>query len=70
VARWYDRTFGGLGDPGAAGYPADDLPGAVPVQPPTIGSREYRPFAASADGQVNSRAVRGADGSRPCRPCG
>jgi len=42
-----------LGDPGAAGDPADDPPGAVPVQPPAIGGQEDRPVAALADGQVD-----------------
>ena len=43
----------GLGDPGAAGDLADDPRGAMPVQPPAIGSQEDRPFAAFADGQVD-----------------
>jgi hypothetical protein len=42
-----------LGDPGMAGYPADDAPGAVPVQPPPGRCQEERSFAALADGQVN-----------------
>jgi hypothetical protein len=36
-----------------AGYPADDAPGAVTVQPPPAGSEEDGSFAAFADGQVN-----------------
>jgi hypothetical protein len=32
----------GLGDPGAAGGLADDPPGAVPVQPPTVHGQEHR----------------------------
>ena len=43
----------GLGDPGAAGDPADDPPGAVPVQPPAIRGQEDGSFAALADGQVD-----------------
>ena len=33
----------GLGDPCAAGDPADDAPGAVPVQPPPVRRQEQRP---------------------------
>ncbi len=43
---------GGLGDSGASGGPADDPPGAVPVQPPAICGQEDGSFAALADGQV------------------
>ena len=43
-----------LGDPGAAGYPADDPAGAVAVQPPRAGGEEDGYFAALADGQVDS----------------
>jgi hypothetical protein len=43
-----------LGDPGAAGDPADDPPGAVPVQPAPIGGQEDWPLAALADSQVDS----------------
>jgi hypothetical protein len=43
----------GFRDPGAAGYPADDPPGAVPVQPPATGSEEDGSLAALADRQVN-----------------
>jgi hypothetical protein len=43
----------GLVIPGAAGYPADDPPGAVPVQAPTAGCKEDGSFAALADGQVD-----------------
>jgi hypothetical protein len=32
----------GLGDIGPPGYPADDPPGALPVEPPAIGSRGDR----------------------------
>ena len=42
-----------LGDPGPAGDPADDPPGAMPVQPPPIGRQEDGPFHALADGQVD-----------------
>jgi hypothetical protein len=42
-----------LADPGAAGDPADDPPGAVPVQPPPAGSQEDRAVAAFARGQVD-----------------
>ena len=43
----------GPGDPGAAGYPADDPPGAVPVQALPVHGAEDRSFAALADGQVD-----------------
>jgi hypothetical protein len=36
-----------LGDPGAAGDPADDPPGAVPVQPAPIGGQEDWPSLRS-----------------------
>ncbi len=42
-----------LGQPGAAGDPADDPPGSVPVQPLAGGGGEDRSFAALADGQVD-----------------
>ena len=42
-----------LGDPGAAGHPADDPPSAVAVQPAAIGGQEDRSLAALADGQVD-----------------
>jgi hypothetical protein len=42
-----------LGDPSAAGGLADDPPGAVPVQPPSVRGEEHRPFGAFADGQVD-----------------
>jgi Pyridoxamine 5'-phosphate oxidase len=37
-----------LGDPGAAGDPADHSRGAVPVQPVAVASKEDRPLAALA----------------------
>jgi hypothetical protein len=43
----------GLGDPGAAGYPADDPGGAVPVQPPAARGEEDGSFAAFPGGQVD-----------------
>ena len=43
----------GLGDPGTAGDPADNPPGAVPVQPPAISTEEDRALAPLADGQVD-----------------
>jgi hypothetical protein len=46
-----------LDDCSAAGYPADDPPGAVPVQPLSIGAEEDWASAALADRQVD----------RPCR---
>jgi hypothetical protein len=52
----------GLGDPGAAGGPADDPPGAVPVQPPAARGEEDRSFAPLADGQVDRSC--GARGGR------
>ena len=42
----------GFGDPGAASDLADEPPGAVPVQPSSVGSQEHRPVGALADGQV------------------
>ena len=42
-----------LGQPGAAGDPADDPPGSVPVQPLPGRGGEDRSFAAVADGQVD-----------------
>ncbi len=45
------------------GDPADDPPGAVPVQPLACRSDEDRSFAALADGKIDrARAVRGASG--------
>jgi hypothetical protein len=41
-----------LGDPGPASRLADDPPDGMPVQPPPVRGREYRPFGALADGQV------------------
>lgn len=42
-----------LGYPGAAGDPADDPPGAMPVQAVSIGSQEDRSFAAFTGREVN-----------------
>ena len=42
-----------LGDPGAAGGPADDPPGAVPVQPPPVCGQEQRSVGVFAHGQVD-----------------
>jgi len=38
-----------LADPGAPGYPADDPPGAVPVQPPPVSGQEDRTILSFAD---------------------
>jgi hypothetical protein len=46
-----------LGDPGAAGHPADDPRGAVPIQPLSVRAEEDRPLHALSDDQVD----------RPCR---
>jgi hypothetical protein len=43
----------GLGDPRAAGGPADDPRRTVPVQPAAVSSQEQRPVAALTDGQVD-----------------
>jgi len=48
-----------LGDPGAAGGPADDPGGAVAVQSPSVSGEEERSFGALAGGQVD-----GAGGAR------
>jgi len=40
----------GFGDPGAAGDLADDPPGAVPVQPPTVCGQEHWPACPFPDG--------------------
>jgi hypothetical protein len=47
------RAPDALGDPGALGGPADDVGGAVPVQPPTVRSQEEGSVPALADGQVD-----------------
>jgi hypothetical protein len=52
----------GLEDPGAAGDPADDPTGTVPVQPPSVRCQEDRSFGALADGQVDCAG--GARGER------
>jgi len=51
-----------LGDPGAAGNPADDPGGTVPVQPPAVRGDEQRPCGALAAGQVDGPG--GARGER------
>ena len=43
----------GLADPGAAGDPANDPSGAVPVQPLAISGQEHRAASVLADGQVD-----------------
>jgi hypothetical protein len=43
----------GRGDPGAAGDPADDPPGAVAVQSAPIGSQEDGSFGTLAEGHVD-----------------
>ena len=54
-----------LGDPGAAGDPADDAGGAVPVQPLAVRGEEQRARGALADGQVEGAGgARGADLAR------
>ena len=42
-----------LGDPGAAGDPADDPGSAVSVQPPPVRGDEQRPCGTLADRQVD-----------------
>jgi transposase len=42
-----------LGDPGAAGNPANDPPGTMPVQPPTVRGQEDGAVDPLADGQVD-----------------
>jgi hypothetical protein len=51
-----------LGDPGAAGNPADDPGGAVPVQPPPVRGDKERPFGALADRKLERPG--GARGKR------
>jgi hypothetical protein len=51
-----------LGDPRAAGDPADDPGGAVPVQPPAVRGGEQRPLGALAGRQVDRAG--GARGER------
>ena len=53
-----------LGDPGAAGDPADDPPGAVPVQPPPARCEEHRSLATLTYGKVDGAG--GARGERDC----
>ena len=66
VAQWHPGIEGGRDervpqcmrtyvrdDPGAAGDTADDSGGAVPVQPPPVGSEEHRPFGPLADSQAD-----------------
>src|SRR5215471_6357267 len=43
----------GVGDPGAAGGPADDPRGTVPVQSAPISGQEQRPVATLTGGQVD-----------------
>ena len=43
----------GLADPGTAGDPADDPPGAMPIQSPPVTGEEDRPVTTLADGQVD-----------------
>ncbi|HEY1347627.1 MAG TPA: hypothetical protein VGF54_21775 [Streptosporangiaceae bacterium] len=51
---------GRLGDTGAAD-PADDPPGAVPVQPAAIGGQEDRPLHALTTARSIARAVPALD---------
>jgi len=66
IRKWHPGIEGGgdervpqgvradqLGDPSAAGYPADDPPGTVPVQPAAIGRQEDRSVRALTDRQVD-----------------
>jgi hypothetical protein len=52
----------GLGDSGASGDLADDPPGAVPVQPLPVRSRNTGPSVRSPIARSIARAVRGASG--------
>jgi hypothetical protein len=52
----------GLGDPGAAGDPADDPSGAVPVQPAAGRGEDHWSLAALADREVDGPG--GARGER------
>jgi hypothetical protein len=52
----------GLDDPGAAGGPADDPPGAVPVQAAAVCARNTAPSQRSPIARSMARAVRGASG--------
>ena len=44
---------GFLRQPGAASDPADDPPGAMPVQPPPVSGQEERAITSFCDGQVD-----------------
>jgi len=56
-----------LGAPGAAGYPADDPGGAVPVQPPPVRGDEQRTFGALADRQLDRLGGTRREGDGGCR---
>ena len=60
-----------LADSGAAGDPADDPGGAVPVEPPSVRGEEQRSFGALADSQVDrpggARGERDGDDLAPLR---
>jgi len=57
-----------LADPVAPRDPADDAPGAVPVQPAALPAEEDRPFAALADGEVDRPGGPGRERDRDDLP--
>ncbi|HEX6525913.1 MAG TPA: hypothetical protein VF070_38755 [Streptosporangiaceae bacterium] len=56
----------GLDDPGAAGGPADDPPGTVPVQPPPVRCQEDWPFGPLADGKIDCAGGTRRERDRDC----
>lgn len=51
-----------LGDPRAAGHPANNSGGTMPVQPLSVRREEDRPFHAFPGGQVDRPGRAGASG--------
>jgi hypothetical protein len=53
-----------LCDPGPAGHPPHDSPGAVTVETVAVGTEEDRSLAAFADGEVDRPRRAGSEGDR------